>query len=747
MHRRPIPGTYPSGFRADWPARSKLYPPRPRSRQISRRAVIDRLRATDPDAVLVTAPAGYGKSTMLAELARLDGRPTAWLTVDEVDNDPAVLLTGIAVALDAVEPVDWDRFAALVRGPITIASPALRGFGWMLAERTVPVLLVIDDIHELTSNDAVDVVEALVEAIPEGSTVVLGGRDGSRLRRGSLRRRRNIAEAQVDDLAFDARGVAELCAAFGVEVEQHEIDALMDATEGWPLAVYLSLQTRDERASQGGRAAIGGNARLMVEYFSDVLLAGLDPETAAFLMAVSTLERVSGEMCDDVLRRTGSAALLEDLERRNYLLISLDDRREWYRLHHLWAEFLSTEYDRRSPGTSAEVAARASVWYEEHGEINAAVMSAARSGDLDRVERLVVAYFPAFGTSGRLAAIDRWIGLFDHEDLMKRPLLMVVVGNAKWIAGDGASAAAWLALVDAAATVNDPEAGQGWSPPVAFALLRANIGWLPAAEMVEDAQYVYEHLEPGADWRPVGCALRGAAAFMLGDNITAERMFRESAFGAVERPLVKAIALAHLAVVHLEQGDWDAAAQAADDGRSAGRELDAVPGMCLVNAVASVIAARRRDMDGALELGRLARRQLAGFEGVSPWLNFQTRIALARSMVMTGRRGEAVTLLEEVDAILENLPDAVAVREQVAVVRRSSSPRQSSGSHGPSSLTTAELRVLQYLPSHLSIGEIAERLFVSRNTVKSQTISIYRKLGTSSRGGAVAIANDVQLID
>ncbi len=485
----------------------------------------------------------------------------------------------------------------------------------------------------------------------------------------------------------------------------------------------------------------------MVEYFSDVLLAGLDSETAAFLMAVSTFERVSGEMCDIVFERTGSADLLEDLERRNYLVISLDDRREWYRLHHLWAEFLSTEYHRRSPGAAEQATTRASVWFEEHGEIDAAVTSAARSGDLDRVERLVITEFPAFAASGRLATIDRWIGLYEHEDVTQRPLLMIVAGFARWIAGDGASAAGWLALVDATATENRPEVGTGWSPPVARALLRANLGSLPAAEMAADAQYVCEHLGPGANWRPVACLLHGAAAFMLGDDVTAERLFRESAFGAAERPLVRDIALAHLSVVHVEREDWEAAATAANDGRSTGRELDALPGMCLVNAATSVLAARRGDIDDALELGRLARRQLAGFDGISPWLNFQTRIALARSMQMTGQRAEAATLYDEVAAIQDMVPDAVGVREQVAGLRRSLSTRQSSSSHGPSSLTTAELRVLQFLPTHLSIAAIAERLFVSRNTVKSQTVSIYRKLGTSSRGGAVAIAHDAQLID
>ncbi len=265
--------------------------------------------------------------------------------------------------------------------------------------------------------------------------------------------------------------------------------------------------------------------------------------------------------------------------------------------------------------------------------------------------------------------------------------------------------------------------------------------------MTDDARYAYEHLVPGANWQPVAGTLYGAAAFMLGDSDTAERLFHEAAFGAAERPLVSAVVLALLALVHAERGDWQTAETVADESRAAGRELDAAPSMCLVHAVSSLVAARRGDVDDALERRRRSRGQLAGFEGIAPWLNFEARIALAHSSVLTGHRTEASTLLDEVDALLETVPDAVAVHAQVASLRSKISTRKHSGSHGPSSLTTAELRVLQYLPTHLTIAEIAERLFVSRNTVKAQSIAIYRKLGTSSRGGAVDIARDAQLID
>jgi LuxR family maltose regulon positive regulatory protein len=485
----------------------------------------------------------------------------------------------------------------------------------------------------------------------------------------------------------------------------------------------------------------------MAEFFSDELLATLEPATAEFLMAVSTFDQVSGPMCDAVLERTGSAALLEALECQNLLLISLDDRRESYRLHHLWAEFLSTELEQRNPGDTARLAARASQWYEAHGEINGAIMSAAKADDLDGVERLIVAHFADYAATYRLATVDRWLGLFGHPDLIARPLLMLTAGFSKWVSGDPVATQEWLARASAAVSIRHPEAKPGWSPAVAVALLRSATSPSSAADMAQDAGYAYEQLRAGTNWHPAACVLRGAAAFMLGDDATAERMFQKGAFGAADRPLIRALALGHLGIVHIERENWDAAADVVADLRTSIRDHESVSMTCLGTAVCSLVDARRGDAERAVQGRRLCRRQLAGFDGIAPWLNLQARIALARSALITGHRAEASTLLDEADALMVAVRDAVTVRGQLATLRRGLSTRQSPGSHGPSSLTTAELRVLQYLPTHLALTEIAERLFVSRNTVKSHSIAIYRKLGTTSRSGAVDIARAAQLLD
>ncbi|MDH3704584.1 MAG: LuxR C-terminal-related transcriptional regulator [Acidimicrobiia bacterium] len=737
----------PEQVQAVVPARSKLHPPRTRRAHVSRADLIARLEESDVEAIIVTAAAGYGKSMLLAELAATDERPIAWLTVDEADNDPTVLLGGIAFALDAIEPIEWDRFAELLRGPLSIISSALRGFGWVLAERTTPFLLILDDVHELVSHEAIDVLDALIASLPDGCAVALGGRDGSRLHRGALRAHRHIIEVGADDLAFDTGQVTLLASELGVELEPDEIDQLTTSTEGWPLAVYLSLRSRDERTIRHQPAALAGDTRLMAEFFSEVLLEGLDPTVAAFLMAVSTFERFSGPMCDEVLERTGSAALLDDLERQNLLVVPLDDRREWYRLHHLWAEFLAAELERRDPGAGARLAMGASRWYEAHGEVNSAITSAAKARDLDGVERLIVANFPLYSTTFRLATIDRWLGLLGRADLMARPQLMVLAGFSKFANGEAVPAAEWLALATSAVTSDDPDVDGGWTPPVALALLRAMVACQPAVDMARDARLTYEHLAPGQDYRMVACLLRGAAAFMVGDHDSAERMFREGAFGAEERPMVKALNLAHLAIMRIEQDDWDGAADVVAELRTGSLADESTPIMCLVTAVRTLLDAHGHDTDDTLERWRRCRQQLAGFDDIAPWLNIQTRIALAHGAVLSGHPTEAATLLDEAEQITTQVPDAVAVREQLTRLRRAVTTRQPAGAHGPSSLTTAELRVLQYLPTHLSLAEIAERLYVSRNTVKSQSIAIYRKFGTSSRSGAVDIAREAQLID
>jgi LuxR family maltose regulon positive regulatory protein len=233
---------------------------------------------------------------------------------------------------------------------------------------------------------------------------------------------------------------------------------------------------------------------------------------------------------------------------------------------------------------------------------------------------------------------------------------------------------------------------------------------------------------------------------MLGDEAEAVRLFREGAASTLHRPIIESGCLAHLAIIDVEHGRWESATTQARRARAMLGETPAPPSVLVL--AASVLVETHAGRADEVELDRQRCRQhLTALVDVAPWLNVQARFALARAAVLRGNRVEAGALAEEVEAILANLPGAVRVTEQLQSLRRELATRDRTHGFGPSSLTTAELRVLQLLPTHLSVAEIAERLYVSRNTVKSQTISIYRKLGTSSRGGAVERAIATGLLE
>jgi LuxR family maltose regulon positive regulatory protein len=508
-----------------------------------------------------------------------------------------------------------------------------------------------------------------------------------------------------------------------------------------------SLQ-RDGDDIPGSVARFTGDNRLVADYLRDELLEGVSPDDATFLLEASCLERLSGPLCDAVLQRSGSAARLEELAHRSLLVTPLDDRREWYRLHNLLTDALQGELARRDPRVATEIHRRASQWLEAHGDIDAATTHAWRSGDIERAERLIYSHVGLYTGQGRHATIMRWLSLFTPDELTAKPLLAIIVAQSRIAVGDGDGAAQWLGRAEAGVPERHPPDARGWVPPVALAILRAMIGRQSAAEMADEAEYAYRRLDHG-DWRALTALLRGSAEFMLGNEGTAEDLLSEAVAEAIDTPTVRGLGLAHLAVLEVERDRWDQASRLAREGRTllTTYGFDALPAQFLVTALSCLVEARAGRIAEAEADLILTRRNMMGFSRVGPWANLQARIALVRADLILGDRVAARTRLDEADAFLLHVPDAVRVKEQAAQLRRELTTQAGSDSFGPSSLTVAELRVVAYLPTHLTLAEIADRLYVSRNTVKTQAIAVYRKLGTSSRAGAVAVARDAGLLD
>lgn len=717
---------------------------------VSRGALIERLRAEDADIVAVTAPPGYGKTTMLAEWVGSDERPCAWLSVDARDNDPVVLLTYVAAALDKIERVDPGFLPALWTPGTSVTTEALPRFARLVSGRNVPFVLVLDDVHELVNPEAMDVLAVIVAALPPDSVFALAGRVLPPLPFGRLRVKRGLVEMGQRDLAMDAIEAAAMFQASDLDLDDDAVATLVERTEGWPAGLYLAIRSLRRHSDDlaGSVARFAGDNRLVADYLRDELLAGLSPEDETFLLGASCLERLSGQLCDAVLERSGSAALLDELEHRSLLITPLDEQHEWYRLHNLLTDALQAELARRHPGAATEIHRRASAWLEAHGDIDAATTHAWRGGDVERAEQLIYSHVGLYTGQGRHATILRWLSLFTSDELRTKPLLAAIVAQSRITAGDGDGAAQWLGRAEAGVPDRHPPDARGWVAPVAVALLRAMIGRLSATEMADEAEYAYRRLDHGA-WRAMAGVLLGSAEFMLGNEGTAEDLLSEAVAEAADTPTVQGLGLAHLALLAVERGGWDEASRLARDGRTllTTHGLDALPPQFLVTAASCLVEARASRIAEAEADRMLTRRSMMGFSRVGPWANLQARIALVRADLILGDRVAARTRLDEADAFLLHVPDAIRVKEQVAQLRRELAAHAGSDSFGPSSLTVAELRVVAYLPTHLTLAEIADRLFVSRNTVKTQAIAIYRKLGTSSRAGAVAVARDAGLLD
>ncbi len=408
---------------------SKVFPPSPGV--VARRGLVERTRQAGADLILVTAPAGYGKSTFLAELTRAEDRPAAWVSLAASEDDPAALLAYVALALDRIEPVDPRYVLSLWSRSPTIETPAQHAFGEMLARRQHPFTLVIDDVHMLRRRDSLDTLAALVTEMPAGSCIALASRSAIDLPLSRWRTRRRLVEVGLDDLAFDERETASLLDHVAVDADHDDVARLLERTEGWPVALYLAAIAHASRrtSASGSVADFTGEHRYLVEYFTEELLQSASADLARFLLEASCFESLSGSMCDDVLERTGSAQLLESARERNLLVIPLDDRREWYRFHHLIAQFLRTELERRDPARKRTIHRRASDWCHAHGDADGAVRHAVLSNDLDHAESLVIHWFGRYAGVGQNQTIEGWLELFSADELDAHPGVMLERGT------------------------------------------------------------------------------------------------------------------------------------------------------------------------------------------------------------------------------------------------------------------------------------------------------------------------------
>ena len=733
---------------------SKLHRPLVRPGTVRRSQLVDRLsRPGVGPIVSVVAPAGYGKTTLLSQWAERSGQTFAWVSLDEADNDPKVMLTYIAEALDEVEPIDGRVFDALVSPASSVPGSAVPRLGAAFSSMSEQVVLVLDDVHVLRNRECRTALSMLADHVPEGSRLVLAGRAEPPLRIARLRAEGRILEIGPRELSLSRQEASALLHGADLTLGADEMMALYQQTEGWAAGLYLgALYLKDGGSLGRAAASFGGDDRFVNDYLESELLSRISPGQREFLTRTAALDRMSGPLCDAALGDGGaSAAVLAELARSNLLLVPLDRRGEWYRYHHLFRDMLLAELHRREPKLIPVLYRRAAQWYEHNGAPSEALEYWMKAGEVDATARLAAALALATYQRGRAATTERWFGwLEDHGGMENHPAVAAVAAMTPAMTGNPADAERRAGIAERAATAASQADGSAPVEPW-LALLRALLCRDGVDQMRADAELAAKTTAAGSFWRAASLLFLGTALLMAGDPDQADAVFEDQVAEAraAGGTLGACVALSERSLLAMARGAWDLGERHLSQARAVAREshVEDYPAVTIMHAAAARMALHRADRPRArAELTR-AQRLRAALTYAVPHFAVQARTELTKAHLALGDLAGARTLMREAGEILLRRPGLGVFAQQAEDLRAELSHARGSPALGASALTAAELRLLPLLATHLSFPEIAAEVFLSPNTIKSTVHSIYRKLGTSSRSQAVSRLRDLGLLE
>jgi LuxR family maltose regulon positive regulatory protein len=732
---------------------SKLFQPTVRPGVIPRPQLLARLRAArDVSTVAVVAPAGYGKTTLLALWADADARPFAWVSLDPHDNDPIVLLTHIAVALDRVSPLPAATFDALRSAGVSVPATVVPRLGAALARFPHPLVLVVDDVHHLQDGPALDALVTLVGHVRGTIQIALAGR-GMPLPLSRQRAQGRTVEIGVADLTFTEDGARSLLRAAGADLPDGEVAALAQRTEGWAAGLYLAALTRTGTRTGPRIAVAAGDDRLVADYLESELLSRLSPRDLSFLTRTAVLERLSGPLCDALLEEPGSTAELEHLQRDNLFLVPLDAQGRWYRYHSLFRDLLRARLDRDGRDQTRALLRRAAEWCETAGQLEAALRYAQDAEDVDRVARIAIALVQPMYAAGRSDTLMGWLDWVDERGAVERhPAIAAQAAYIHALTGRPAAADRWADLAERWASQRPAPDGDGpfamWLTTLRGMMCRGGVEQMrsdvddpdriPGAGSATDTEY------------PMRLLLSGVANLQLGDDDTAQARFTDATelTDETRRTPLFATILAHRALLSLGRGDWRTTEALVERALSVTRRahIESHISSALVFALGARVALHRREPTRAsAHLGE-AQRLRPLLSHAIPCLAVEALLEMAEAAIGLGDPTGGRQYVRDAEGVLRRRPDLGALSKRTDEIRLRLGTLSAVGAD-TSTLTLAELRILPLLLTHLTVAGIADRLFLSRHTVKSQLSAAYRKLGVHTRDDAVTRAQQLGLLE
>jgi LuxR family maltose regulon positive regulatory protein len=639
---------------------TKLHLPRRRHDAVRRERLTDRLAAAnDASVTLVSAPAGFGKTSLLADwLGDVDdtAASAAWLALDDADNDPTLFWTYVIAAIRRVSNDVGEVPLALLHSaqPLTSVVGALVND---LHAHPGRVVLVLDDYHVIHSTEIHESIGYLIEHMPPSLHLVIASRTDPPIALARLRARRQLVEVRAGDLRFTHdESSAYLNGTMGLRLTGGAVDALGARTEGWIAALQLAALSLQGRADVDGFIAnFTGDDRFVVDYLAEEVLDRQPPDVRAFLLQTAILHRLSGSVCDAVTGTTGGRAMLEQLDRSNLFLVALDDRRHWYRYHHLFADVLRARLLDEDPALVDELHRRASRWYADNDEPAAAVEHALAGRHFDDAARLIELAAPALRRRRQEGTLRRWLEALPDETFADRPVLAIALVGARMATGDVAGVEALLEAIDAAlarpadsSTVFDAEMFRALPAQVAvqragLRLLGGDIdGTITHASRALKLIDVADHLRRGA-----ATALLALARWTAGDLGAAVASYTEAIehlIAADHLPDMLGCSLA-LADIQIAQGKLTDAQRTFETGLRWTVEHPGLRGAADMHVGLSEVLIERNQLADAAH--HLAISHELGESAGLPQHAYRWRVVMARLCRANGDHERALALIDE----------------------------------------------------------------------------------------------------
>jgi LuxR family maltose regulon positive regulatory protein len=707
-----------------------------------RERLIEQLSNDSSDVVLIAAPTGYGKTTTLVQWASVSDERFTWLTLRPEDSDPRKLIVDLAASIAAATSRDSDDVAMIesLDGD-DLSSQGVGRLGRMLADASDRVSIIIDNGHLLRTASSEAVIAQLIDRIAPTHRLVLATRSTPKLPLAHLKSQGRLLDITEDDLAFARDEIARLMGEIGAE-GKYDIDDLLEWTEGWPAVAFL-LGTSHHSAGRGvDPDTHNGDGLLLREYLHTEVLGHLSKGRRDFLTMMAPLERFSAPLYEHITDSKTSYAKIEAVGASTHLIRPVDPPASWYVMNRVVRDALRTELTRTDPEFLATIHSRAAEWFEINGSPDLAIRHAREAGEMDAVARLMGTILKQRYSAGGADETLEWMRwLQAATSLDTYPMLAAIGALALAQEGEPLEADAWIDAAVKGSTDDD-------NPPLVW-IVRALACRDGVEGMNVDIDRGIDALPPGSEWTPAALLTAGLARSWDGDSDEAEPLFIEAAAIGERNGSFPAVslALASRALIAISRGDWRLATELAENALRVIREnkLDVYLTSGLGFAVAARIARRENDIPKAESLLSAAAAIRPRMSAAIPGVAVQTLVEMARARLELSDVVGARALLREASDIVVQRPGLGVLPDEIAALQ-DSMRNIGPGTVGPSALTKAELRLLPLLATNLSFPQIGEQLFISRHTVKTQAMSIYRKLGTSSRSDAVSKAYEVGLL-